>query len=163
MKNTLTVSFKSVIRNKKTIALIIVLAISFFLGTIISVYQVSTENKIKEHSRGRYADRMILVLNEDKKIEDQLIELKDVPHIEDAFRSYDLGYINMQTDIFKRKNTDGFVTLYVSSNKTLPQITHGNNFPDNEGYYMICNEKVIAKLTLFDDKTLYKISSKRYC
>ena len=44
----------------------------------------------------------------------------------------------ISSDLFKTDKFKGDIQIYNSSNESLPEIVKGTNFPDDDGYYMVC-------------------------
>lgn len=160
MKKIFTISFKNTIRNKFVLLIISIISLILFLGTIISIYQKSTEEFTENYSTKEYATKMIMVDHPEKNMQQQIDELLNFNHIIDAFPNYDLGSVTLQSDLLKKDNTDGKIKAYTSTNNSLPEIAYGSNFPDNDGFYLVCPNKMYANLTLGYNDIKGKITNK---
>lgn len=160
MKKIFTISFKNTIRNKFVLLIISIISLILFLGTIISIYRKSTEEFTENYSTKEYATKMIMVDHPEKNMQQQIDELLNFNHIIDAFPNYDLGSVTLQSDLLKKDNTDGKIKAYTSTNNSLPEIAYGSNFPDNDGFYLVCPNKMYANLTLGYNDIKGKITNK---
>jgi len=161
MKKIINVSLKTILRDKITKLAIIIIAFTFFTGTIISIYQNGAEKNLYYNPRGKYVKRMIMVGKlEDMDLQEQKKELIQLDHILDVMPNYDIASMVFENNEFKTKNTDGKIKAFTASNSTIPKIEEGTNFPHNEGMYLICPQKMYANLSMFYYKQVSKITNK---
>lgn len=160
MTDIIGISFKTVLRDKMTKIIILIMSIVFFIGTIISIYQKGIEdNVIHNYSKDDYYAR-ILMVGKSGNIEEHIEELKNIDHIQTVLKMYDLPLVKFKSEDFKTKNTDGKFVAYTADNNSLPKLTAGIEFPDNEGLYLICPEVMYANLTLYGNSYVTKITNK---
>lgn len=160
MTNILGISFKTILRDNMTKIIILIMSIAFFIGTIISIYQKGIEdNVIHNYGKDDYYAR-ILMVGKSGNIDEHIKELKNINHVQTVLKMYDLPLIRFTSEEFKTKNTDGKFIAYTADNYSLPELTSGITFPDNEGLYLICPEVMYANLTLYGNSHVTKITNK---
>lgn len=158
MKNSLKLSFKLQSRKKTIIFNILFISISILVVLGINTYSDSAINYLNNDVYNSVSFKSLQVLtNEDddiEKIEEALESLENVSVVTNFYAYSDM----LNTKEFVNKKMDGIVTLYVANNKSLPKITAGSNFKDDNGNYMICPETLYAT----SDKEALKTTSKKY-
>ncbi len=158
MKNKLFVSWRMVVRDNLIKIIILLFSIIFFLGTIVSVYQKSTSEGDIRTKNVHYYWRILGVgkssFEDDRTTSEQKEELSKIEHVEAVFMAYDVPHVKLTSDELVTENTDGKITAYVANNNTLPTIVDGTNFPDDDGYYLVCPTKLYANLTIAYDKEI---------
>lgn len=160
MKNKIIISSKDVFRNKKNILLIILISVIFFLGTIISVYEKSVEKHIDENIFTDYLSRMFSVGKKDTTYEEKQNELEKIEHISAIFPNYEIGVLTLKNKDWENKKLDGTIWAYIANSETLPNITYGSDFKDNNNYYMVCPEYLYPSLELGENKKNISLNNK---
>lgn len=114
----------------------ILLSISIIIGTYKQTIYKECYNNTNNSESYRTLYYEPTIDNVDK-INVEIKKIKQIDHVLDVFDNH--AYI--EGGIIKEFANDtfsGLTELHTASNKTLPKIIKGKDFPDDEDYYMIC-------------------------
>ena len=140
MKNRVFLSYKYLFRNKKSIFSFILIGLVMSLSILVGTYNATAKNYLKNGIKENWKFKTLYVTPNSQYNNNQnynIEQLEKVEHIEAVFKEY--GYQNgMEIDTFKTNKLSGIVELYAATNKILPKIVDGTNFPNHDKNYMIC-------------------------
>ena len=125
------------IRKKANILSVIIITIALCFIFVLSTYKESVNNRLLYDNKYNIANRTLDIINNEIPKEEMLEKLKDLDHVVDIGYS---AYYNdfLKIDEFKTDIFTGYIFFIAVDNNALPEIIEGTNFPDNDGYYMIC-------------------------
>lgn len=165
MKNIFKLSFLLQSRKKSIIFNILFIAISILIVLGVNTYSDSAINYMNNDVYNSVFFKSLEVFtSEYDNVEEIKKELESLENITVVSNFYSYSDI-LQTKEFVNEKMDGMVNLYVASNKSLPNVTFGTDFPDEEGNYLICPETLYAtsdKDSLKTISTKYAINMKEY-
>ncbi len=147
MKNKLFLATRYQFRRKRNIFNIIFIGFAMFISILLSTYNTSAINYMHNDIYDSFYFKTLNVwknendlINEGLTLEDvrdDLSSLKNITNVSSIASYRDMLYSSeLVTD-----KLDGYVEFYSANNSTLPKIVAGTNFPNSNGYYMICPEK----------------------
>lgn len=160
MSRLIRISFQMFFRDKKSKIVMAIMGFIFFLGTILSFYQKGAEKMFNKYGSEDYIQKTIVVGKLNVSIKNQKEELRQIQHVKSVFNLYDLMSNRFFSEELKTNNTNGLIVAYTSDNETIPNIVAGSNFPDNEGFYMICPEDLYAQTNLSGTDLIKEITNK---
>ena len=126
------------LRKKSNIinAILVSLAILVVIGS--NSYKKMYNNFQLNDSKNYLATYMLQVdKREDLTNEENYNTLKNIENVTNISYMYEFSDV-IHSDLFKTDKFSGDIQIYNSSNESLPEIVKGTNFPDNDGYYMVC-------------------------
>lgn len=141
---------KPIFRKKSTILIFSLMGIVMALTILIQTYNKSVYNgfygPIKENidvntfSVAKTYDEKI-PFNEFK--ENMQNELASIPHVIGVFHGTSRINGGTAKKFAKNESINGRIEFFAGNNQTLPQILQGTNFPDEDGFYMVCPKNFI--------------------
>lgn len=166
MKNNFSL-IKFQLRKKSNILSIIVIGIAMSIIILLGTYNESQRSAVT-HETKDYIYARLLWVGKQGDIEDNIKELNNVKYITNVVNSYEYQHGMLPIDEFKTKKLTGDIWLMSSNNKSLPKIVKGTNFPDDNGYYMICpanfyptnSYNIFKKLSIYDKFDIDKYLNK---
>ncbi len=160
MKSSMFLAIRTTIRNKRVVLLIILISTILLFGTIISTYQKSVNEHIINYSEKNYESLMYTVGKRGNNYKETKKELEDIEHISYISREYDLGTFSLINKEWKNKKMDGTIWINVANNNTIPKVTIGKDFDEEERNYLICPEILYPTGSLNDSKESRLITKK---
>lgn len=163
MKNNFDL-IKFQLRKKTNILTIIIIGIFISIALLNNIYNASMSNMTKDIAESKeFRSFNVYKDDNDEKLID---ELKSINHVINATPAYEyLGYaLNVDTFITSKLNGEFGVTP--ASNESLPKIVKGTDFPDDDGYYMVCPQNFyptsgeMKYMTIFDKFPVEKYLNK---
>lgn len=153
MKNIFNL-IKFQLRKKTNILTIIIIGILISIALLNNIYNASMNNMTKDIGESKeFRSFNVYKDDNDEKLID---ELKSIKYVINATPAYEyLGYA-LNVDTFITSKLNGEFSVTPASNESLPKIVKGINFPDDEGYYMVCPQNFyptsgeMKYMTIFD-------------
>mgnify|MGYP004487785815 FL=1 len=168
MINCIKSSFYRVIRSKKNKIAIILIGLFVSLCFALNSVNATVSNYLNVDIYKGYDDRTLGVGMDLTGVDyDEIVEIENkimsVEHIQSSFFSF--YYFQGGTLEELKDVLDGQVNFTAANNDSVLEIVEGNNFPDDNGYYMICPENFypIADVNKLKSNSLndrYKLDDK---
>lgn len=159
MKNDLILILKRIKRDFKSRLIILLIALLLLLGTIVSINERTTEEALNNESSSSYVNRLYTLMKKGNFSEKQS-EVSNLPHILSVLHEYGIASQSLSTDTWKTPNSDHTIETYTADNKSLPKIKYGTNFPDDDGFYMVCPTSLYPNSALNGNNIGFKITNK---
>ena len=127
------------IRKKSNILSVIIITIALSFVFIIATYKESVNNRLLNDVNEYIYYRSFMVGSEGYNEEELMNTLYNIDHVIDVYyTNYFQAYVDIND--FKTEEFNGGIELLAVGNRALPEIVEGTNFPDDDGYYLICPE-----------------------
>ncbi len=165
MKNKLLLTIKKQFRRKSTFLNMFFIGIAMFLLIIINTYKSSTNNYLENSEKDDFFLRQLFVTpnNVEKLLEKQESDIKkdlsSIDHVINVVR-FQFHFDGLHSKDFKNDKLEGTFEIYSANNKTLPKIIEGTNFPDDDGYYLICPKNFYPLANVEDNLLNYSIDDR---
>lgn len=163
MKNIIDL-IKFQLRKKNNVLTIIIISIFISIALLNIIYNASMSNMTKDMEDSKEF-RSFNVYKDDNS-EKLIDELKSINHVINATPVYEyLGYA-LNVDKFVTSKLNGEFGITPASNESLPKIVKGTDFPNNDGYYMVCPQNFyptsgeMKYMTIFDKFPIEKYLNK---
>lgn len=137
----LKICFFNIIRSMKSKIGIVIMGIFATLCLLINVANGTLNNYINKDTYQGYNYRSLSVSRDLSNVSyDDIYEIeKDIESVKDVQASFLSFYYGQGVSIVGYNgNLDGKIELTTASNDSLLEIVKGTNFPNDDGYYMIC-------------------------
>lgn len=120
-------------KNNFLVAVIISLLISVIF--LLNTYQKSWNNYLQTDIYEQLVFRSLQVFS-DTSSEEEKVQLENISHIINVVPMSEYrSSVSIQE--FPNENNKT-INIFSANNESIPEIVEGTNFPDNDGYYMIC-------------------------
>lgn len=159
MKNYLILILKKIIRDFKSRLVILLIALILLLGTIVSINEKTTEEMLSKETYSKYHNRLYQLVKKES-YETKKKDIKGIPHIITILHEYNIASEYLSSEEFKTPNTDHTIQAYTADNLSLPKIKYGTNFPDKQGFYMVCPINMYPNSNLSSNNINFKITNK---
>lgn len=159
MKNYLILILKRIIRDFKSRLVILLIALILLLGTIVSINEKTAEESLNEVSSSKYVNRLYTLIKKGEFTEKKA-DVSHISHILTILHEYENAYQLLSSEEFKTPNSDSTVEAYTADNLSLPNIKYGTNFPDKQGFYMVCPTTMYPNSNLSSNNINFKITNK---
>ena len=141
---------KPIIKKKITLFSFILLGIVMSLTILVQTYYQTVHNAFY----GEIANNMNFAtftvgkeynnkVSYQKFITNMRFELENIEHVNGVFQSNTRFNGVTVKEFAKNKKINGSFKIFAANNKTLPKILKGTNFPDLDGYYMVCSKNFV--------------------
>lgn len=165
MKNKLLLTIKKQFRRKSTFLNMFFIGIAMFLLIIINTYKSSTNNYLENSEKDNFFLRQLFVTPNnvstimEKQESDIKKDLSSIDHVINVVR-FQFHFDGLHSKDFKNDKLEGTFEIYSANNKTLPKIIEGTNFPDDDGYYLICPKNFYPIANVDDNLKNYSIDDR---
>lgn len=159
MLKYLILILKRIIRDFKSRLLIVLIALLLLLGTIVSINEKTTEEMLNKETYSNYYNRLYQLIKKGTFLEKKN-DISNIPHIVTILHEYNIASQFLSSEEFKTTNTDSTVEAYTADNLSLPKIEYGTNFPDDQGFYMVCPTTMYPNSILTGNNINFKITNK---
>lgn len=159
MLKYLILILKRIIRDFKSRLIIFLIALLLLLGTIVSINKKTTEEMLNKETYSKYHNRLYQLVKKES-YETKKKDIKGIPHIITILHEYNIASEYLSSETFKTPNTDHTIQAYTADNLSLPEIKYGTNFPDKQGFYMVCPINMYPNSNLSANNIGFKITNK---
>ena len=159
MSKCLILILKRIIRDFKSRLLIVLIALLLLLGTIVSINEKTTEEMLNKENYSNYYNRLYQLIKKGTFLEKKN-DISNIPHIVTILHEYNIASQFLSSETFKTTNTDYTIQTYTADNLSLPKIKYGTNFPDDQGFYMVCPTTMYPNSNLSSNNIGFKITNK---
>ena len=159
MKNYLILILKRIIRDFKSRLVILLIALILLLGTNIKINKKIRKKNHKRDSKRKKHNSLYKIIKKES-YETKKKDIKGIPHIITILHEYNIASEYLSSEEFKTPNTDHTIQAYTADNLSLPKIKYGTNFPDKQGFYMVCPINMYPNSNLSSNNINFKITNK---
>ncbi len=139
------------LRKKSNYIVAVIIGLIIGIATLVYTYETSWKNYLNKDVYEDITFRNLHIQTDNETSEEELQKLQALDYVSNVTYMYEYLKTYEIEDLTTNAETFARADFYTANNESLPQIVKGTDFPDDDGYYMVCPENFYSVLYNYED------------